>query len=123
MSSARSIRPPPRRSILARFREARPNETFLIGSGATATIGGFDPAAGERLNLTGLLAGAPLANDLANLGAFISVVGQGPDPNGGTDTTLSLTGPGGGASLVLVGGKAIAAADLLNDNALVLPPH
>ena len=85
--------------------------------------GGFDPAAGERLNLTGLLAGAPLANDLANLGAFISVVGQGPDPNGGTDTTLSLTGPGGGASLVLVGGKAIAAADLLNDNALVLPPH
>jgi hypothetical protein len=103
--------------------EARPNETFLVGSGATATIGGFDPAAGDRLNLAGLLARAPLETDLANLGAFVRVVGQGPDPNGGTDTTLSLTGPGGGASLTLVNSRAIAVADLLNDNALILPPH
>ena len=103
--------------------QARPNETFLIGSGASATITDFSPMAGDRLNLTGLLAGVALTPDLANLGAFIRVTGQGPDPNGGTDTTLSVTSPLGSASLTLVTSKPIAVADLLNDNALVLPPH
>jgi hypothetical protein len=110
-------------SLGASYVNAKPNETFLIGSGATATIGDFSLMAGDRLNLTGLLTGAPLAHDLANLGAFIRIVGQGPDANGGADTMLSFNGPGGTASLTLVSGKPIAVADLLNDNALVLPPH
>ena len=43
--------------------------------------------------------------------------------HGGFDTTLGLHGPDGTASVTLVSQTPIAVADLLNDNALVLPPH
>ncbi len=47
------------------FVAASPNETFMIGAGANAYIGNFSPTAGDRLNLSALLAGAPLASDLS----------------------------------------------------------
>lgn len=119
---------PPRLTFIGAFSsgspiDAKPSETFPIGSGAAATIADFSLTAGDRLNLTGLLAGAPLAHDLSNLGAFVSVTWQGPDPNGGTDTTLSCNGPGGSATVTLVTSKPIAVADPLNGNALILPAH
>ena len=105
------------------YEGARPNETFLIGSGAGAFIAGFSAAAGDRLDLTGLLAGAPLAHDLSNLGSYLSVTGQTVDVGGSWDTTLAVNGPGGAASLVLASGNTISVLDLLGGNALVLPSH
>jgi hypothetical protein len=102
---------------------AQSNETFLIANGANALIENFSPAGGDKLDLTALLSGAALNSDLSNLGQFVSVTGQSADPNGGTDTILSVSGPGGSASLALGGAGAISLSDLLNNNALVLPRH
>jgi hypothetical protein len=102
---------------------ASPNETFLIGAGADAVINGFSLAAGDKLNLAGLLAGAALAPDLSNLGSFLSVTGQTPGQISGWNTTLAVTGPEGAASLVLAGPTAVAVLDLLNAKALILPSH
>ena len=55
---------------------------------------------GGRLDLTQVLAGAPLASDLTNIGDFVKVVGHGRNDPGfghGTKTTLEITGPNGGA--------------------------
>jgi hypothetical protein len=103
--------------------DAEPNETFLIGAGANATIGDFSVTGGVKLNLTSLLGGAALTADLSNLGAFLRVTAVGADANGGFDTTLGLNGPGGTGSVTLVSKTPIAVADLLNDNVLILPPH
>jgi hypothetical protein len=102
---------------------ANPNETFLIGAGADAVINGFSLAAGDKLNLAGLLAGAALAPDLSNLGSFLSVTGQNPGQISGWNTTLAVTGPSGAASLILSGPTAVAVLDLLNAKALILPSH
>jgi hypothetical protein len=113
---------------------AHAGETFLIGSGANATISGFSLIDGDKLNLKALLGGAPLAHDLSNLGSFLGVTGQSTDFFGGTDTTLAVSGPGGAASLVLFNSGSVTASDwisngsislldLISNNALVLPPH
>ena len=44
-------------------------------------------------------------------------------PAGGLDTTLSINGPGGAASLVLGSNGPISVAALLSNDTLVLPPH
>jgi hypothetical protein len=100
--------------------QAQPYQSFLIGPGASATIDDFSLLNGDRLNLLGLLAGAPLAHDLSNLGSFVTVAA---DPVGQVDTTLSIHGPGGAAALVLASNQPITLADLVNGNALVLPSH
>lgn len=101
----------------------KPNETFMIAAGADTTIWDFSPAASDRLNLTSLLAGAPLAPDLTNLGAYVSITGQSSDPIGDWNSTLAVNGPGGAASLVLHGTAAISVLDLLSNDALILPKH
>src|SRR5207245_1980762 len=53
-------------------------QTALIQPG-TDFVQNFDAAQGGKLDLTKLLAGAPLAPDLANIGSFVQVSGQGPN--------------------------------------------
>ncbi len=98
-------------------------ETFRVEDGADATIGDFSVTSGMKLDLTALLAGAPLAGDLSNLGAFVSASAHVADLAGGVDTILSVHGPGGAATLRLLNPNPIAVADLLNDHVLTLPGH
>ena len=107
---------------------AKPNETFLIGSGASATIGDFSLSAGDALNLDVVLGGAPLAHDLSHLGSFLNVTGQSVGIMGEMNTTLAIGGPGSAASLVLESsvwesGVWFTVLDLLNSDALILPGH
>ena len=81
---------------------------------------------GEKLNLTQLLAGAPLAHDLTNIGNFIKVLGHGTNDPGfgqGTKTTLEISGPGGSAVVNLESSGKLGLKDLLSHNSLILPPH
>jgi len=111
------------RKMVATYVSATHGETFRVEDGADATIGDFSLTSGMKLDFSKLLAGAPLAGDLSNLGAFVSTSGHVADLAGGTDTILSVHGPGGAATLRLVSGAPIAVADLLNDHALILPGH
>jgi hypothetical protein len=103
---------------------AQPNETFLIGNAANALIENFSIANGDTLDVRALLSGAPLAADLSNLGSFVSVTGTTSDPFGnGTDTNVSVSGPGGTASLSLQGSGPLKLSDLVDGKALLLPSH
>jgi hypothetical protein len=109
--------------VSATYVAAKPGETFLIGAGADAMINDFSLTDGDRLNLTTLLGGATLAPDLSNLGSFLSAAAATQNAAGGFDTTLSISGPGGAASVVLESSGSITVLDLVSNNALVLPPH
>jgi hypothetical protein len=79
----------------------------------------------HKLDLT-ILAGAPLAHDLANLGNFVKVLGYGKNDPGfgpGTKTTLEVTGPHGTAVVNLEGAGKLDLNDLLKHHSLLLPPH
>ena len=80
---------------------------------------------GDRLDLTQILAGAPLAADLTNLGDFVKVLGHGdhePGFGSGTKTSLMITGPGGTAVVHLESAGKLDLQDLPKHNALILPP-
>jgi hypothetical protein len=86
----------------------------------------FNLAGGAQLDLTQILAGAPLANDLTNIGQYVKVLGYGTDDAGfasGTKTVLEVTGPNGSAIVNLEGSGKLQVKDLLSHNSLLLPPH
>jgi len=83
--------------------------------------------ASDKLDLTQVLSGAPLAHDLTNISQFVKIVSHGPsDPGfaGGGKTTLEITPPGGGSALVTLEGSGnLTLKQLLNHDSLLLPPH
>jgi hypothetical protein len=82
----------------------------------------FNIANGDRLDLTQILAGAPLAQDLSNIGNYMKVLGYaGADQNGGT--VLEIMGPNGNSQVTLQGAGKVSVDDLVNNSSLVLPPH
>jgi hypothetical protein len=92
----------------------------------TDYVRNFDLARGDKLDLRHILAGAPLAHDLANLGHFVKVLGHGSNDPGfgpGTKTALEVTGPHGTAVVNLEGVGKLDLADLLKHHSLLLPPH
>jgi hypothetical protein len=99
---------------------------MLIRAGTTDFVENFSLPQGDTLNLTEILAGAPLAPDLANLGDYVKVLGHAKNDPGfgpGTKTTLEVTGLHGSATISLEGAGKISLPDLLKHHALILPPH
>ena len=92
-------------------------EIFLIGDGANAVITGLSSAAGNQLDLTGLLMGANLTHDLSDLPGYMNIDSR---PDG---AVLSIHGPGGTASVALMNSGGMTLADLLSADVLALPPH
>jgi hypothetical protein len=87
-------------------------------------IENFSITNGDTLDLRALLSGASLTSNLSNLSSYVSVAGYTSDPFGnGTDTQLSISGPGGKALVSLQGAGQLTVSQLLNANALLLPPH
>ena len=85
----------------------------------------FNIAGGDKLDLTQVLAGAPIAHDLTNISQFVKVVGHGANDPGyghGTKTTLEITGPGGSARIDLQGSGKLDLKDLVHHDSLLLPP-
>jgi hypothetical protein len=100
--------------------------SLMQQSGTDAISQSFSLSHGDKLDLTQLLAGAPLAADLANIGDYVKVVGYGKNDPGfgrGTKTVLEVTGPNGGATINLEGSGKLSLKDLLSHNSLILPPH
>ena len=100
-------------------------QTALIRAG-TDNVRNFNLAQGDKLDLTKILAGAPLAHDLANLGNFVQVLGHArndPSFGSGIKTTLEVTGPHGSAVVNLEGSGKLELSDLLKHHSLILPPH
>ncbi|MGA7262335.1 MAG: type I secretion C-terminal target domain-containing protein, partial [Stellaceae bacterium] len=100
--------------------------TDLLIRAGTDFIQNFSLAQGDKLDLTKILAGAPLAHDLANLGNFVKVLGSGHNDPGfgpGTKTSLEVTGPHGSAVVNLEGVGKLELSDLLKHHSLLLPPH
>jgi hypothetical protein len=98
----------------------------LVVQGGNSYSQQFNVAAGDKLDLTQVLAGAPLAHDLTNLNQFIKVVSHGTvdqATGGGTKTALEVTGPAGKATVNLVGSGQLDLKDLLQHSSLILPPH
>jgi hypothetical protein len=86
----------------------------------------FRLGGGDKLDLRHVLAGAPLAHDLTNIGQFVKIVGHGANDPGhgiGTTTTLEVTGPSGSARIDLQGSGKLELKDLLQHDSLLLPPH
>jgi hypothetical protein len=97
----------------------------LVRAG-TSYVQNFSIAQGDKLDLTQILAGAPLAHDLANIGQFVQVLGYGSNDPGfgaGSKTSLEVIGPHGTAIVNLEGSGKLELKDLLNHNSLLLPPH
>jgi hypothetical protein len=85
----------------------------------------FNIALGDKLDLTQVLAGAPISQDLTNLSQFVRVVGHGANDPGyghGTKTTLEITGPSGSARVDLQGSGRLDLKDLLHHDSFLLPP-
>ena len=98
---------------------------LLIRPG-TGFVQNFSIAHGDKLDLTKILAGAPLAHDLANIADFVKVTSYGQNDPGfgpGTKTSLAVTGPHGSALVNLEGAGKLELKDLLQHNSLLLPPH
>jgi hypothetical protein len=84
----------------------------------------FSIASGDKLDLTNVLAGAPIAHDLTNISQFVKVLGYGANDPGyglGTKTMLEVTGPSGSARIDLQGSGKVDLKDLLQHDSLVLP--
>jgi hypothetical protein len=97
----------------------------LVRAG-TAYVQNFSLVQGDKLDLKQILAGAPLAHDLANIANFVKVTGHGQNDPGfgpGTKTSLEVTGPHGSALVNLEGAGKLELKDLLQHNSLLLPPH
>jgi hypothetical protein len=97
----------------------------LIRAG-TGFVPNFSLAHGDKLDLTQILAGAPLTHDLTNIDKFVQVLGHGKNDPGfgpGTKTSLEISGPHGTAVLNLEGAGKLDLKDLLRHHSLLLPPH
>ena len=100
--------------------------TDLLIRAGTDFVQNFSLSQGDKLDLTQILAGAPLAHDLANLSSFVKVLGYGQNDPGfgpGTKTSLEVTGPHDSAVVNLEGVGKLDLADLLKHHSLLLPPH
>jgi hypothetical protein len=100
------------------------NTTVVQAGGSYAKQ--FNIAGGDKLDLTPVLAGAPIAHDLTNISQFIKVVGHGANDPGyghGTKTMLEIAGPSGSARIDLQGSGKLDLKDLLHHDSLLLPPY
>ena len=97
---------------------------YLVSAGSTEDLN-FSLAAGDKLDLSQILAGAPLSSDLTNIGRFVQVIGHGPNDPGfgaGTKTVLEISGPNGSSIVNLESSGRLNLHDLLKNNTF-LPPH
>ena len=92
-------------------------------SGGSLSIDGFTAASGDMLDLTRILAGAPLAPDLSNLSSYVSfaTAADATQP-GGIDAILTITGAGGTGVVTLLNTDLTTLSALSGSN-MVLPAH
>ena len=96
----------------------------VVTAGTTHQVQ-FNIANGDKLDLSQVLAGAPVTQDLTNINQFVQVTGHtttGSSSSSGVTTTLDISGPSGHATVNLQGNGKVSLDDLLKNNSLI-PPH
>jgi hypothetical protein len=96
---------------------------WLIEAGTHRSLP-FSLARGDQLDLSQILAGAPVAQDMANIGQFVKVLGHGPnDPafGHGTQTVVQISGPSDQAIVHLQGSGKLDLQDLVKHDSLIPP--
>jgi hypothetical protein len=100
----------------------------LAHAGALAsTLASLKPnlAAGDRLDLSHALAGAPVAQDLTNVGGVVAGLGHGLHPQGAGQagrSTVDTPGAAGGQPIPQTHGSGkLDVVDLLKHNPLIPP--
>jgi plastocyanin len=83
----------------------------------TQTVSGFNPANGDQIDLSQILAGVSLTPDLGNIGNYLSVA------HSGSNTALVIAAPNFHDTVLLTGVGALSLQNLVNDHAFYLPPH
>jgi autotransporter passenger strand-loop-strand repeat protein/T5SS/PEP-CTERM-associated repeat protein len=91
---------PGKGSHTIQFASGAADDTLVLHLGGSDQITGFDPAAGDVLNLTSLLseAGVSLGSDLSHLANYVSVA----DVNGSAEVLFDPSGHGGGSQVALL---------------------
>ncbi len=103
--------------------QGTPARAIVVLAGSSLTEP-FNIANGDKLDLSHVLAGAPISHDLTNLGEFVRVVGHATvDPLHGQGTTLEITGAGGSSRINLQGSGKLELKDLVQHDSLLLPPN
>ena len=121
ISTSNSVTDPGAGSYAIRFAAGAGNDTLVLHSGGTDQITGFDPSAGDVLDLPSLLSGAQLtAQDvLPNLGSYFSISDQGAD----AVLLFDPAGHGAGSAVAVLkglGGEVTSLGVLSGHNALQL---
>jgi hypothetical protein len=86
------------------------DDTLVLHLGASDAISGFDPSAGDMLDLSALLAeaGVNLGGDISQLANYVSVT----NVNGAAAISFDPTGQGGGSQVALLENDGGLAAQL-----------
>jgi hypothetical protein len=96
------------------------DNTFVVSAtGGSEKISGFSLTNGDEINLTRALAGVDLAQDLSNLGSYVSVMTK--TVGSAVDTILKITGGSATERVTLVNSGTITLSDLTGHNSLILP--
>jgi hypothetical protein len=100
------------------FAAGATSDTLLLHLGGSDLISGFDPSAGDTLDLSALLAeaGVNIGNDIAQLPNYVSVVNL----NGSSAIVFDPTGQGGGSQVALLLDGAGMAAQPLTSKSFVI---
>jgi long-subunit fatty acid transport protein len=95
----------------------------VVQAGTNQTVS-FNAAGGDKLDLSQILAGAPLTQDLTNVGKYVKVAGYSPSDQSsgqGVTTTFDIAGPNGHAVVNLNSDSKLSLDDLLKHNSLIPP--
>jgi len=86
------------------------DDTLMLHSGGTDRIAGFDPVAGDMLDLSALLgeAGVTFGSEISQLANYVSVTNS----NGAAAIVFDPTGQGGGSQVALLVGDGGMVAQL-----------
>ena len=100
---------------------ALPYESFVVSNGDNALINHFSISGGDKLDLTPLLSGVSPGLLEGNLQNYVKLSVL-PGAPGNFTTDLTITGPGGNASVALESSSQISTLSQLVP-ALTLPTH
>lgn len=96
---------------------------WLIQGGTHSSVP-FSLARGDQLDLSQILHGAPVAQDLTNIRQFVKVLGHGPNNPSfgpGTQTVVQISGPSDQAIVHLQGSGKLDLQDLVKHDGLIPP--
>ncbi|HET6608628.1 MAG TPA: type I secretion C-terminal target domain-containing protein [Rhodopila sp.] len=86
----------------------------IVTANKLQTVYNFDPSAGDRIDLSGILSGVSVT--AASLGSYVTA-----SNTANNSTALSIIGPHGDDTVILAGAGSVSLQQLTSQNAFILP--